>query len=57
MGYWNPAVKAGVTVKSEVKFNLKYDKPSKSVKPMDIVINPRPGQKCPCVTDSEMFGD
>jgi hypothetical protein len=57
MGYWNPAVKAGLTVRSEVKFTLKYDKPSKSVRPMDFVINPRPGLKCPCISDSELFGD
>lgn len=57
MGYWNPAVKGGVTVKSEVKFTLKYDKPTKSIRPTDFVINPRPGQKCPCVSDAELFGE
>jgi len=57
MSPWNPAVKGGVTVKSEVKFTLKYDKPTKSIRPMDFVINPRPGLKCPCVSDAEMFGE
>ena len=57
MGYWNPCVKAGVTVKSEVKFVLKYDKPSKTLRPSEFMLNPRQGTKCPCVSDSELFGD
>lgn len=57
MSYWNPAVKGGLTIRSEVKFTLKYDKPSKTIRPTDFVINPRPGQKCPCVSDAELFGD
>jgi len=57
MNNWNAAVKGGVAVKSEVRFTLKYDKETKSMKPFDIVMNPRPSPKCPCVTDSEIFGD
>lgn len=57
MGYWNPAVKGGITVKSEIRFNLKFDKATKSLKPMDFLINPRPGPKCSCMSDSELFGD
>ena len=55
MNKWNCAVKNGVAVKSEVKFTLKYDKASKSLKPFDILANPKPSAKCPCVTDSEIF--
>ena len=57
MGYWNPCVKGGVTFKSEVKFVLKYDKPSKTLRPSDFMLNPRQGTKCPCMSDSELFGD
>lgn len=57
MGYWNPAVKGGVTIKSEIRFSLKYDKPSKTLRPSDFIINPRLGAKCPCAQDSELFGD
>ncbi len=58
MDLWNPAVKAGVTVKSEVKITLKYDKSTKAIKPFEIMITPRPNPKCTeCKTDSEIFGD
>lgn len=57
MNLWNGAVKNGVTVKSEVKFNLKYDKEHKGMKVFDMMINPRLGPKCGCVSDSEMFGE
>lgn len=57
MGPWNPAVKNGVTVKSTVKFFLKFDKSTKTLRPSDFVIAPRPGNKCPCVSDAEMFGN
>lgn len=57
MDLWNPAVKNGLTVKSEVKMTLLYDKSSKSMKPSDIVITPRPGPKCECISDAEMFGE
>ncbi len=58
MDLWNPAVKAGVTVKSEVKITLKYDKSTKAIKPFEVMITPRPNPKCTeCKTDSEIFGD
>lgn len=57
MNTWNAAVKGGVAVKSEVKMTLKYDKESKGMKPFETVINPRPGPKCKCASDSEIFGD
>lgn len=58
MNTWNPAVKAGLTVKSEVKITLKYDKASKSIKPIETMITPRPNPKCTeCKSDSEIFGD
>ncbi len=57
MNNWNAAVKGGVAVKSEIRFTLKYDKETKSMKPFDVNINPRPSPKCPCVTDSEIFAD
>ncbi|WP_317900094.1 hypothetical protein [Aurantibacillus circumpalustris] len=56
MNPWNAAVKAGATVKSEVKFNLKFDKETKSLKPADMLINPRPSPKCKCMSDDEIFG-
>jgi hypothetical protein len=56
MNNWNAAVKNGLTVKAEVKFTLKYDKATKSMKPFDIVMNPRLPAKCKCVSDSELFG-
>jgi hypothetical protein len=57
MNAWNPAVKNGVTVKSDVKITLKYDKETKALKPFEVVVNPRVGPKCDCVSDAEMFGD
>jgi hypothetical protein len=58
MNNWNPAVKAGITVKSEVKFTLKYDKPTKAMRPSEFSITPRPNPKCQkCISDSEMFAD
>ena len=56
MNNWNCAVKSGLAVKSEVKFILKFDKETKSMKPFDMIINPRLGPKCKCMTDSEVFG-
>jgi hypothetical protein len=56
MNKWNAAVKNGLTVKSEVKITLKYDKESKGLKPFEVVMNPRPGPKCKCASDSEIFG-
>ncbi len=58
MDSWNPAVKAGTTVKSEVKISLKYDKAAKGIKPLEIAITPRPNPKCTkCLSDAEIFGD
>lgn len=57
MNPWNPAVKSGVTIKSQVKFNLKYDKTRKGMIPTEINFTPRPGPKCVCVPDSELFPD
>jgi flagellar biosynthesis GTPase FlhF len=58
MDLWYPAVKGGVTVKSEVKLTLQYDKSTKAIKPMEIMITPRPNPKCTeCKTDAEIFGE
>lgn len=57
MNNWNAAVKGGIAVKSEVRFTLKFDKDTKTIKPFDMLINPRPSPKCQCVSDSEIFAD
>jgi hypothetical protein len=57
MNAWNAQVKNGVTIKSQVRITLKFDKPSKSMKPSEVVVMPKPAPKCQCVSDSEMFGD
>ena len=58
MDTWYPAVKGGVTVKSEVKITLMYDKGTKAIRPFEIIITPRPNPKCiECKTDNEIFGD
>ena len=57
MGNWNAAVKNGITIKSEVRMILRFDKETKSIKPFDITCNPKPNPKCKCMTDGEMFGD
>jgi hypothetical protein len=55
MDLWNPMVKGGVTVKSEVKLTLKYDKSTKAIRPFETMITPRPNPKCvECKSDSEM---
>lgn len=56
MGSWNAAVKNGVAIKSQVKITLKYDKDAKNLKPSGIMIIPKPGPKCRCVSDEEIFG-
>ena len=56
MNQWNPTVKNGATVKSEVRITLKYDKASKAMKPSEVVVMPRLGPKCKCVSDAELFG-
>ncbi len=57
MGSWRSAVKGGVAVKAEVKFNLKFDPDTKTMKATDITVSPKPGPKCRCASDSEIFGD
>jgi len=55
MDLWNPMVKGGVTVKSEVKLTLKYDKSTKAIRPFETMITPRPNPKCvECKSDSDM---
>lgn len=56
MDLWNPAVKGGVTIKSQVKMVLRYDNGSKQIKPFETVIIPRPAPKCTeCLDDSQVF--
>jgi hypothetical protein len=55
MNTWNAAVKNGTTVKSEVRFTLKFDKDAKCMKPFDIITNPKSSPRCPCISDGEMF--
>lgn len=58
MDLWNPAVKGGYTIKSQVKLTLKYDGSTKSIKPFETVIIPRPAPKCTeCLSDSQVFAD
>jgi hypothetical protein len=58
MDLWNPAVKGGVTIKSQVKLTLKYDNSTKSIKPFETMITPRPAPKCTeCLSDSQVFAD
>ncbi len=58
MDLWNPAIKGGVTIKSQVKLVLKYDGSSKQIKPFETAIIPRPAPKCTeCLSDSQAFGD
>ncbi|MEO6301925.1 MAG: hypothetical protein ABIP51_02015, partial [Bacteroidia bacterium] len=55
MNLWYPMVRGGVTIKSEVKITLKYDKKTKGLKPFEIMIIPRPALKCiTCMTDAEI---
>jgi len=55
MNPWNATVKSGVTVKSEVKITLKFDKKAKSFKAFEVAVTPRLAPKCKCVSDSELF--
>ncbi|HOZ87492.1 MAG TPA: hypothetical protein PL029_07030 [Bacteroidia bacterium] len=55
MNPWNATVKSGVTVKSEVKVTLKFDKKAKSFKAFEVSVTPRLAIKCKCVSDSELF--
>ena len=56
MNLWNPAVKNGVTVKSEVRITLKYDRGTKSMQAAEVMIIPKPLPKCKCITESELVG-
>ena len=56
MDLWNPAVKGGVTIKSQVKMVLRYDNSSKQIKPFETTLIPRPAPKCTeCLDDSQVF--
>ena len=53
---WNASVKAGLTIKSEVRMILKFDKETKGLKANDLMVNPRLGPKClTCTSDEELF--
>ena len=53
---WNASVKAGLTIKSEVRMILKFDKETKGLKANDLIVNPRLGPKClTCASDEELF--
>ncbi len=56
MGNWNAAVRGGVTIRSEVRLKIKYDKESKGFKKYEMTVNPKPGPKCKMQTDEELFG-
>jgi hypothetical protein len=56
MGNWNAAVRGGVTIRSEVRLKVKYDKESKGFKKFEMVNNPKPGPKCKMQSDEELFG-
>jgi hypothetical protein len=56
MSPWNAEVKAGITVRSEIKITLKFDPESKSLKPFEVALNHRAGPLCKCISDAEMFG-
>lgn len=55
MNPWNATVKSGVTVKSEVKLTLKFDKKAKTFKAFEVAVTPRLAPKCKCASDSELF--
>lgn len=53
---WNASVRSGLTIKSEVKMILKYDKKTKSLIAEELTVNPRLGPKCmTCQSDDELF--
>ncbi len=53
---WNASVKAGLTIKSEVRMILKFDKELKGLKAGELIVNPRQGPKClTCTSDEELF--
>jgi len=53
---WNASVKSGLTIKSEVKMILKFNKKLKGLKAEELMVSPRLGPKClTCTSDDEMF--
>lgn len=56
MSNWNAAVRGGVTIRSEVRLKIKYDKESKGFKKYEMINNPKPGPKCKMQSDEELFG-
>jgi hypothetical protein len=53
---WNSSVKSGLTIKSEVKMILKFDKKLKGLKAEELMVSPRLGPKClTCASDDELF--
>lgn len=53
---WNASVKSGLTIKSEVKMILKFDKKLKGLKAEELMVSPRLGPKClTCASDDELF--
>lgn len=54
MDLWNPTIRNGVTVKSEIKLTLKYDKESKGMKVFESALIPRLLPKCKCASDEEL---
>lgn len=57
MDLWNPTVRNGVTVKSEIKLTLKYDRDAKGIVVAETALIPRLLPKCKCVSDAELFGE
>jgi ribosomal protein L25 (general stress protein Ctc) len=52
---WNASVKSGLTIKSEVRMKLKFDKELKGLKANELMVNPRLGPKClTCTSDAEL---
>ncbi len=52
---WNASVKGGLTIKSEVRMKLKFDKDSKGLKSNEMMVNPRLGPKCvTCTSDADL---
>lgn len=56
MNNWNAAVRNGVTIRSEVRMKIKFDKDCKCFKPFEVINNPKPAPKCKQQSDEELFG-
>jgi hypothetical protein len=54
MNSWNPAVKNGTTIKSEVKITIKYDRETKALKAFEVASIPRLGPRCKCLSPSDL---